>query len=106
MTASSKQKAPGRQSEGFQKDSSKRGNFSAKSTSVEAQIERLLAMLRLRPHTSHELAKAGIYHSPARILQLRKRGYVIQTHRVHLTDAWGYGHSRCGLYELLSEPGA
>lgn len=105
MTDSSKQKAPGLAGhEGFQKDSSKRSNFSAKSTATEAQICRLLEMLRLRPHTSHELSKAGIYHSPARILQLRKRGCDIETHRVALVDEWGYQHTGCALYELHGEP--
>jgi hypothetical protein len=75
-----------------------------KSTTAAAQRERLLALLKLRPHTSHELTEAGIYHPPARIKELRKSGHFIETHRISLTDRWGYEHKNCGLFELHELP--
>jgi hypothetical protein len=75
-----------------------------KSTTAHAQCERLIELLRQRPHNSHELTEAGIYHPPARIRELRKMGHNIQTHRVNLTDRWGYEHQRCGLFELHETP--
>lgn len=74
-----------------------RANF---STATEAQQARVLAMLELRPHTSHELAQKGIYHPPRRIRELRLMGHPIATRRVNLIDEWGYTHKRCALYEL------
>ena len=101
MSSTSKQKAPGLQSEGFQENTSKRWNFSAKSCAVEAQHERILEALRHRPHTSFELTSLlGIYHPPRRIKELREQGHAIQTDRVVLVDAWGYSHPRCALYSL------
>ena len=97
----SKAKAPGRQSEGFQENTSKPSNFSAKSCAIEAQHERILQALSRRPHTSFELTSLlGIYHPPRRIKELREQGHAIQTDRVVLVDAWGYRHPRCALYSL------
>ncbi len=97
----SKAKAPGRQSEGFQENTSKPGNFSARSCAIEAQHERILQALSRRPHTSFELTSLlGIYHPPRRIKELREQGHAIQTDRVVLVDAWGYRHPRCALYSL------
>ena len=75
-----------------------------RSTTGAAQCKRLLELLRLRPHNSHELTEAGIYHPPARIQDLRKAGYDIETHRISLTDRWGYEHRGCGLFELHETP--
>jgi hypothetical protein len=79
-------------------------SYESKSTTTAAQCARLLALLKLRPHTSHELTEAGIYHPPARIKELRKAGHFIETHRVSLTDRWGYEHRNCGLFELHELP--
>ena len=75
-----------------------------KSTTAQAQCNRLLELLRQRPQNSHELTEAGIYHPPARIKDLRKSGYNIETHRINLTDRWGYEHRGCGLFELHETP--
>lgn len=76
----------------------------SKSTTTAAQCARLLALLKLRPHTSHELAAKGLYYSPARVKELRKRGYDIETQRVNIIDQWGYQHCRVALYKLISAP--
>ena len=76
----------------------------SKSTTTAAQRTRLLELLNLRPHTSHELAKNGLYYSPARVKELRKRGYDIETQRVSIIDQWGYQHCRVALYKLISAP--
>jgi len=100
MNDTSKQKAPGLQSEGFQKNTSKPRNFSAKSCAIEAQHERILQALSWRPHTSHDLRAIGIYQVSTRIKELRELGHAIFTDRVTLTDVFGYQHPRCALYSL------
>lgn len=76
--------------------------FSAMSTATEAQRDRILLALRLRPHTSYELRCLGIYQAPARIKELRdKCGHVITTDPVTLIDHDGYSHARCALYSLI-----
>ncbi len=79
-------------------------SYESKSTTTAAQCARLLELLNLRPHTSHELARNGLYHSPARVRELRKRGYDIETQRVNIIDQWGYQHCRVALYKLISAP--
>ena len=79
-------------------------NTNTRSTTGAAQCERLLELLRQRPQNSHELTEAGIYHPPARIKDLRKAGHSIKTHRISLTDRWGYEHRGCGLFELHEAP--
>lgn len=54
--------------------------FSAKSCATEAQRERILDALRLRPHTSHELRCLGIYQAPARIKELRAEAELFAKH--------------------------
>lgn len=101
----SKAKAPGAtNTEGSQKNTSKPRKFSAKSTATEAQHERILNALRLRPHTSYELRRLGSYQCPTRIKELREMGYEIATDRVTLIDDEGYAHANCALYSLIAEP--
>lgn len=79
---------------------------SDKSTAADAQRQRALEALRLRPHTSYDLRRLGIYQAPARIKELRDRfGYGISTDPVVIVDRDGYRHARVALYTLLSEPG-
>lgn len=81
-------------------------NHSLNSTATEAQRERILQALRRRPQTSYDLRCLGCYPA-ARVKELRDRfGYVITTDRVTLHDRDGYGHARCALYSLISEPAA
>lgn len=76
----------------------------AHSTAAEAQRARVLVALRVSPKTSYDLRRLGIYQAPARILELRRRGYRISTDLVPLVDADGYTHQGVALYTLLDEP--
>lgn len=78
--------------------------FSARSTATEAQIERLLMMLRLRPRHTHELRRDGISHPAGRVLDLVKRGYQIASDRVSTVDSDGFTHTGVALYSLIGEP--
>ena len=76
-----------------------------KSTASDAQRRRILEVLRIRPQTSYDLRRLGIYQAPARIKELRDRfGYVITTDPVVIVDRDGYHHARVALYSLVSEP--
>lgn len=72
-----------------------------KSTSTQAQVERTLAALEERPHSTVELRALGIYHPAGRVKDLRCMGYKIITQRVYADDAHDYRHKRIGLYVLL-----
>lgn len=79
----------------------------SKSTATEAQRTRIIEALRLRPRTSYDLRRLGIYQDPARIKELRDRfGYGITTDPVVIVDRDGYRHARVALYTLVSEPEA
>ncbi|MGC3986245.1 MAG: helix-turn-helix domain-containing protein [Pseudorhodoferax sp.] len=79
--------------------------FSPKSTHSEAQRERIVAALRVRPQTSYDLRRLGCYQAPARVKELRDRfGYKIETTRITLVDRDGYLHPRAALYSLVAEP--
>ena len=83
--------------------------FSRKSTSTEAQIERLTDLLRIRNRQTHELRKVGISHPAGRINDLKKRGFVIDMQLINTVDSDGFTHVGVALYELISEsekPGA
>ncbi len=75
-----------------------------KSTASDAQRRRILEVLRIRPQTSYDLRRLGIYQAPARIKELREKGYHITTDPVVIVDRDGYHHARVALYTLASEP--
>lgn len=74
-----------------------------KSTSGHAQRQRILEALRIGPKTSYDLRRLGCYQAPARIIELRRAGYDIQTEFVTLYDIDGYLHPRCARYHLHEE---
>lgn len=77
----------------------------SKSTATEAQRKRVIEALRLRPQTSYDLRRLGIYQAPARVKELRDRfGYSITTDPVVIVDRDGYHHARVALYTLVAEP--
>lgn len=78
--------------------------FSSRSTSTEAQIQRLLELSILRPHHTHELRKVGISHPAGHIRDLGKRGYVFDSTRITTIDSDGYAHRGVALYSLVSVP--
>ncbi|MNS65880.1 hypothetical protein D3C72_990690 [compost metagenome] len=76
----------------------------AKSTVAEAQRIRALDALRTGAKTTYDLRRLGLYQAPARIKELRSRGYEITTTPVQITDADGFTHDRVAMYTLVSEP--
>lgn len=77
----------------------------SRSTSVEAQRERIVVALRGCSHTSYDLRRMGIYQAPARIKELRDRyGFDIRTERVTLYDRDGFMHVNAARYSLVAEP--
>lgn len=76
-------------------------HFSLKSTSTEAQRQRILVALRAGPKTSYDLRRLGCYQAPTRIIELRRMGYDIKTELVALYDRDGYMHPRCARYSLI-----
>ena len=79
-------------------------DFSSKSTATEAQIERLIALLRHAPRHTHELRCMGISHPAGRVLDLVKRGYHVASDRVTTVDGDGFTHVGVARYSLISEP--
>lgn len=72
----------------------------SKGSDSDSQCRRLQAALERFPITTFEAMRfLDVYHVPARVLQLRKRGHDIVTHwKVIQTEA-GEAH-RVGLYVL------
>ena len=69
-----------------------------KGTSSDTQCARLLEALARFPITTFEAMRyLDVYHCPARILQLRKAGHRILTHRQTVVTEGGEKH-RVGLY--------
>jgi Helix-turn-helix domain len=71
--------------------------------STAAQCARLLARLRKGPITTFEaMRKLDVYHCPARVLQLRKRGHHIDTVWTRVVTEANVAH-RVGQYILVKE---
>lgn len=75
-----------------------RANF--KGTASRSQAARLLEALSRFPISTFEAMRyLDVYHCPARVLQLRKRGHQITTHWETVETEAGESH-RVGLYVL------
>lgn len=69
-----------------------------------AQTVRLCNALKHAPVTSYDARKyLDVYDVPARIMELRKFGYAIETLRVAQETDAGVLHRRIGLYVLRAE---
>lgn len=77
-------------------------NGEDRSTATQAQVDRLLKLLKLRPRHTHELRRFGISHPAARILDLKRRGFAIGVSRVNTVDSDSFTHVRVALYSLAS----
>lgn len=99
-------KAPGLQSEGFEKHTTNKHNSSLKSTATEAQYDRIIKMLRAGEKSTFDFRKAGIMAPAARIKELNdQHGAYIPTIALRdLYDDEGYCHPRVAVYELIDEP--
>ena len=70
---------------------------------TDAQCARFLARLRKGPCTTFEgMRDLDVYHVPARVLQLRKRGHRIDTVWERVVTEAGVAH-RVGKYILIKE---
>jgi len=77
----------------------------SKSTATRDQYNRIIEALRIRPQTSYDLRRLGVYQAPARIKELRdKFDYSITTDPVVIVDRDGFRHARVALYTLVAEP--
>jgi hypothetical protein len=71
-----------------------------KGTASQSQAARLLEALSRFPVTTFEAMRyVDVYHCPARVLQLRKKGWRIATHWQTVITEAGEKH-RVGLYLL------
>lgn len=85
--------------------STNKRKLSAKSTSIEAQYERCLAMLRAGEKSTIELRRGGVMMPAARVKELIALGYnIVRVALRDLWDEWGYCHPRVAIYALISEP--
>lgn len=75
-----------------------------KSTATEAQIQRLIELLRNGPKDTHFLRRMGISHPAGRVQDLLLRGYEVSSSRTTTIDSDGYSHSGVALYDLVDEP--
>jgi hypothetical protein len=74
-------------------------------SSAKQQMQRLLtALARYRLTTFEAMRYLDVYHCPARVLQLRKRGYKIKTHWEWVQTESGDSHE-VGCYVLDSTGG-
>jgi hypothetical protein len=78
--------------------------LSSRSTATEAQIQKLITLLKLSPRHTHELRAHGVSHPAGRIADLRERGYVIDTNRVTTVDSDAFTHIGVARYSLVSCP--
>lgn len=78
--------------------------IASRGSAVKAQERRIVAALRLRPMTTDDFRKIGIFQISARIWGMRAQGYTITTARITVIDRDGYAHPRAALYTLASEP--
>lgn len=78
--------------------------YSPRSTATEAQIQKLLELLRIRPRHTHELRKQGISHPSGRVGDLKQRGCTFGRQLINTVDSDGFTHIRVALYSLISEP--
>ena len=76
----------------------------SKGTASRSQAARLLEALSRFPISTFEAMRyLDVYHCPARVLQLRKRGHQITTHWQTVETESGESH-RVGLYVLEGKP--
>lgn len=106
MTYTSKQKAPGLQSEGFDINTSKPRHSNAKSTATEAQYRRIVRMLRTGDKSTFDFRKAGVMAPAARIKELNDNhgAYIPTVAQRDMWDEEGYLHPRVAIYSLVDEP--
>lgn len=79
--------------------------LSSKSTERQAQVNKLFALLKIRPHHTYELRRLGISHPAGRVQNLEEEGHHIDSARVTVVDEHGYSHVGVALYSLVDQKG-
>ena len=77
----------------------------SKSTERQAQVNKLFALLKIRPHHTYELRRLGISHPAGRVQDLEVEGHHISSSRVTVVDENGFSHVRVALYSLVDQVG-
>lgn len=73
-----------------------------KSTAIDVQLAKLVALLRQGPKTTIQLRSHGIMMPAARVFQLKRdHGLNVFTELVTLYDHEGVLHQRCARYHLI-----
>lgn len=106
MSAAHKDESPVAAGHNVKSQTQKHSHFIARSTSTEAQYERVLMLLQSGSKNTMELRRAGVMMPAARIKEMNeKRGYtIVRVDLVDLWDEWGYLHPRIAVYELQAVP--
>lgn len=74
-----------------------------KSTAIEVQLAKVMALLRQGPKTTIELRQNGIMMPAARVFSLKRdHKQNITTELLALYDAEGIRHSKCARYHLIA----
>lgn len=79
--------------------------LASKSTERGAQVRKLFALLKIRPHHTYELRRLGISHPAGRVQDLQAEGHHITCTRVTVVDENGYSHVGVALYSLVDQKG-
>jgi hypothetical protein len=79
--------------------------INSKSTERAAQVRKLFALLKIRPHHTYELRRLGISHPAGRVQDLEAEGHLIHSARVVVVDEHGFTHPGVALYSLVDQAG-
>ena len=103
-----REKASGLQSEGFEKNTTKGRTFSGKSTATEAQYQRIDRAFDCAGKliSTLDFRRMGVIHPSGRIKEMNeKMGYYIPTVDLRtVIDGEGFAHPRIAFYELIERP--
>jgi hypothetical protein len=97
------EKRIGRPSNALKKSTINARKCSVRSTSTQAQVHRILVALRRGPQSTDQLRRLGCYQAPARIFDLRAKGYIILTELFNGYASDGYSHARMARYTLVTK---
>lgn len=76
--------------------------LASKSTAIDVQLAKVVALLRQGPKTTIQLRSRGIMMPAARVFQLRRQHDLnISTELVTLYDTEGIRHQKCARYHLV-----
>lgn len=79
--------------------------LASKSTERGAQVRKLFALLKIRPHHTYELRRLGISHPAGRVQDLEAEGHLIHSARVIVVDEHGFTHPGVAMYSVGDQRG-